>query len=116
MAHRESLVLKASVGMSGKQVVIGRETEQAQWETAVAAAAEAGTSVVQEYVDPQTYRLAMCADGVDEPYEVDVAPVLGPLLFGGRPAGVYARFYGDGTSGIVSVFGGSSSDNCVVAV
>jgi hypothetical protein len=116
VGHRESLVLKASVGMSGKQVVIGRETEQAQWETAVAAAAEAGTSVVQEYVDPQTYRLAMCADGVDEPYEVDVAPVLGPLLFGGRPAGVYARFYGDGTSGIVSVFGGSSSDNCVVAV
>lgn len=114
--NRELLVLKQGLGMSGKQVVIGRDADQAEWETAVAAAAEAGTSVVQEFVAPRTCRLAMVADGADETHDVDVAPVFGPLLFGGRPAGVFARFFGDGTAGIVSIAGTDASDNCVVAV
>jgi hypothetical protein len=100
--------------MSGKQVVIGREAGPAEWEAAVAAAAEAGTSVVQEFVAPRTCQLAMVADGADEPHDVDVAPVFGPLLFGGRPAGMFSRFFGDGTAGIVSIMGNHSSDDCVV--
>ncbi|WP_030238343.1 MULTISPECIES: hypothetical protein [unclassified Streptomyces] len=114
--NRESLVLKASIGMSGKQVAIGRETDPAEWETAVIAAAEAGTSIVQDFVSPRTCRLSLAADGADEPHDADIAPVLGPLLFGGRPAGMLARFFGDGTTGIVTVHGTHSSDNCVVAV
>lgn len=114
--NRELLVLKASLGMSGKQVVIGRDAAQAEWEDAVAAAAAAGTSVVQEYVAPRTCRLAMIADGADEPHDVDVAPVFGPLLFGGRPAGMFSRFFGDGRTGIVSIMSTGSSDDCVVAV
>ncbi|MEV6393639.1 hypothetical protein AB0M39_02470 [Streptomyces sp. NPDC051907] len=114
--HRELLVLKASIGMSGKQVVIGREAGQAEWEAAVTAAAETGTSVVQDFVAPRTCRLAMVADDADETHDVDVAPVFGPLLFGGRPAGVFSRFFGDGAAGIVSVLGAHSSDDCVVAV
>ncbi|MCC3766916.1 hypothetical protein [Streptomyces sp. UNOC14_S4] len=113
--NRESLVLKAGIGMSGKQVAIGRETDPAQWETAVASAAEEGTSIVQEFVSPRTCRLSLAADGADEFHEADIAPVLGPLLFGGRPAGMLARFFGDGTAGIVTVHGTHSSDNCVVA-
>lgn len=113
---RESLVLKEGIGMSGKQVVIGRETSQADWEAAVTAAAGTGTSVVQDFVAPRTCRLAMVADGEDDPYEADIAPVFGPLLFGGRPAGIFSRFFGDGTTGVVSVLGTRSSDNCVVAV
>ncbi|MFF9592976.1 hypothetical protein ACF1FX_27855 [Streptomyces sp. NPDC014646] len=42
--------------------------------------------------------------------------VLGPLLFAGRPAGVFTRFTGDLTTGIVSVLGANSSVNCAVAV
>ncbi|MBT2382479.1 hypothetical protein [Streptomyces sp. ISL-11] len=114
--NRESLVLKAGIGMSGKQVVIGREAAQADWEAAVITAAGTGTSVVQEFVAPRTCRLAMIADGADEPHDVDVAPVFGPLLFGGRPAGLFSRFFGDGTAGIVSVMGTHCSDNSVVAV
>lgn len=115
--HREQLVLKEGLGMSGQQVLIGREVSQARWEEAIAAAAAAGTSVVQEFVPPRTCRLAVVADGVDEPYDADVAPVFGPLLFGGRPAGLFARFRGDGTAGVVSIYGDHpSSDNCVVAV
>ncbi|NBM15830.1 hypothetical protein [Streptomyces sp. GC420] len=114
--HRESLVLKESIGMSGKQVVLGRETDRATWEAAVTAAADAGTSIVQEFVAPRTTRLAMIADGADEPHDADVAPVFGPLLFGGRPAGIFSRFFGDGRSGIVSILGTGSSDDCVVTV
>ncbi|MFC4150084.1 hypothetical protein ACFO0M_27845 [Micromonospora mangrovi] len=115
--NRDRLVLKAGLGESGKQVVLGREVDQATWESAVAEAVKDGTSIVQDFVAPQTCRVALLADGADEPHEVDVAPVLGPLLFGGRPAGVFCRFFGDGTAGIVSVRGSSSSsDNCMVVV
>ncbi|WP_426499537.1 hypothetical protein [Streptomyces sp. D54] len=117
LKNRELLVLKAALGESGQQVIIGREADQAAWESAVGEAVQGRTSVVQEFVRPQTCRVALIADGVDEPYDVDVAPVLGPLLFGGRPAGLFCRFFGDGSAGIVSVRGGtSSSDNVMVAI
>ncbi|MFD7610727.1 hypothetical protein [Streptomyces sp. NPDC059828] len=114
--NRESLVLKESIGMSGEQVVIGRDTAQAEWESAVTSAASTGTSVVQEFVAARTCEVAMIADGADEPQLAHVAPVLAPLLFGGRPAGVVSRFFGDGTAGIVSVLGHHSSYDCVVAI
>ncbi|GAB3137695.1 hypothetical protein GCM10027290_03860 [Micromonospora sonneratiae] len=115
--NRDLLVLKAGLGESGKQVVIGREVDQAAWESAVGAAVVDGTSVVQDFVPPQTCQVSLIADGADEAHDVEVAPVLGPLLFGGRPAGLFCRFYGDGSAGIVSVRAGtSSSDNCMVAI
>ncbi|MCP9959801.1 hypothetical protein [Streptomyces sudanensis] len=117
LANRELLVLKAGLGECGNEVVIGRETDRAAWESAVAGAVEDGTSIVQDFVRPQTCRVALIADGCDEPYDADVAPVLGPLVFGGRPAGLFCRFFGDGSAGIVSVRGrASSSDNVMVAV
>ncbi len=119
VANRELLVLKDSLGMSGKQVVIGSQASQPEWEAAVTEAAPAGTSIVQAFVAPRSCRLAMIADGAGEPHDADVAPVFGPLLFGGRPAGMFSRFFGDGTSGIVSVLGSSAdncADNCVVAI
>ncbi|MEU6076210.1 hypothetical protein [Micromonospora sp. NPDC047074] len=117
VANRELLVLKAALGESGKQVVIGREVDQATWESAVTEAADDGTSVVQDFVAPRMCRTTLIADGDDVPHEVEVAPVLGPLLFGRRPAGLFCRYYGDGSAGIVSARGrDSSSDNCMVAV
>ncbi|MCL7460199.1 hypothetical protein M8I35_23815 [Micromonospora sp. MSM11] len=117
LANRDLLVLKAGLGESGKQVVIGGEVDQATWESAVTEAAADGTSVVQDFVAPRTCRVALVADGADEPHDAEVAPVIGPLLFGGRPAGLFCRYYGDGSAGIVSARGReSSSDNCMVAV
>ncbi len=115
VGSRESLVLKSSLGMSGQQVVIGNQASQPAWEAAVTEAARAGTSVVQAFVEPRSCRLAMIADGADEVHDADVAPVFGPLLFGGRPAGLFSRFFSDGTAGIVSVMR-DSADNCVVAI
>ncbi|MFI5778892.1 hypothetical protein [Nocardia sp. NPDC051570] len=113
--NRELLVLKESLGMSGKEVTLGREATQREWESAVTTAAP-NTSIVQDYIDPHTCRLPILADTDDEPRNVDIAPVLGPVLLGGRPAGVFTRFFGDGRAGIVSVLGRGSSDNCAVAV
>lgn len=116
VTHQELLVLKESLGMSGMQVILGRDVGPASWAAAVSAAVEAGTSVVQEFVAPHTCTLSIVADGVDEPYDVDVAPVFGPLWFGGRPAGMLSRFFGDGTAGIVSVAGHHSSADSVVTL
>lgn len=117
LGNRDLLVLKAGLGDSGKQVVIGREVDQGGWESAVGEAVGGGTSVVQEFVQPQTCTVALIDDGSDEPYDAEVAPVLGPLVFGGRPAGLFCRFFGDGSAGIVNVRGRtSSSDNVVVAI
>ncbi|MEV6978311.1 hypothetical protein [Kitasatospora sp. NPDC093806] len=114
--HRDTLVLKAGIGMSGKQVRIGRDTDPAEWEAAITEAAESGTSIVQDLVEPQTCRLAMVSDDEDHPYDADIAPVLGPLLFNGRPAGIFARFFGNGRSGVISISGTGSSDNTVVTL
>ncbi|OJF12315.1 hypothetical protein [Couchioplanes caeruleus] len=115
--NRETLVLKAGLGESGKQVLIGRDTDPATWEAAVGEAVADGTSVVQDFVAPRTCRTTLIADGTDEPHEAEVAPVLGPLLFQGRPAGLFCRFHADGSAGIVNVKGlVSSCDNVMVAV
>lgn len=114
--NRELLVLKAGLGMSGKEVIIGAEAEQGEWERAVTEAATLGTSVVQEFVVSQSCRLSVVAADADEPHVAEIAPVLGPLLFGGRPAGVFARFYTDGRAGIVSIGTGNAGDGCAVTI
>ncbi|WP_018221413.1 hypothetical protein [Salinispora pacifica] len=116
LRNRERLVLKEALGDCGKQVVIGPEVDAVEWEAAVAAGAD-GTSIVQEFVPPQTCRVALLADGADEPHDAEVAPVLGPLLFGGRPAGLWCRYRTDGAAGIVNARGSATgADNAMVAL
>ncbi|NIL44079.1 hypothetical protein HCB17_25425 [Salinispora arenicola] len=116
VSNRERLVLKEALGDCGKQVTIGREVSASVWQSAVDAGI-AAPSVVQEFVAPRTCRVALIADGADEHHYADVAPVLGPLLFGGRPAGVFCRYRTDGSTGIVTARGlASSGDNVMVAI
>jgi hypothetical protein len=115
LRHRENLVLKRGIGTNGKQVVLGRDTEQRQWQSLLEGAASAGDSIVQEYVPAQSCRLHIIADSDESPHEVEVYPVLGPFLFGGRPGGIMARFTTD-CAGMVGVTGNGSSDSSVVAV
>ncbi|MFC3898201.1 hypothetical protein ACFOWZ_42615 [Lentzea rhizosphaerae] len=114
LAEQEDLVLKRGIGSNGRQVVIGREVDAAAWRAAVEAAAEAEDSVVQRFVPAQTCRLAVVSDAMDVPEVAEVAPVLSPLLFGRRPGGVYARFFANGATGIISVVGHSASDTVAV--
>lgn len=114
--HRETLVLKQGIGLQGKQVVLGRDTDPEQWQSLVERAAALGDSIVQEYVPPQSYPLSLTHGSGEEPHEVEVAPVFSPFVFGGRAGGLWARFFATGDSGIVSVDGFGALDNAVVAV
>lgn len=114
-AHRELFVLKPAVGMVGRGVVLGRSCPSPQWEASVTRALGARDAIVQEYVEPARYELEMVEDPGTQPYCVAVAPVLSPLLFGGRPGGVYARYYPDGRSGVIGVAQGGAMENVVLA-
>ncbi|MFI0983629.1 hypothetical protein ACH4SP_42335 [Streptomyces sp. NPDC021093] len=112
--RRESFVIKPAVGMMGHGVVIGRFRSPTQWEADVTQVLDSGNAIVQEYVEPARYELEMAAEPGTEPYRASVAPVLSPLLFGGRPGGIYARYYPDGRSGVVGVAQGGAMENVVL--
>ncbi|MEO6702187.1 MAG: hypothetical protein ABI140_09180 [Jatrophihabitantaceae bacterium] len=114
LANQEQLVLKRGIGSNGKQVAIGRDTDPSTWTALVESAAAAGDSVVQQYVTAQSCLFPVLADSNSQPELTPIAPVLSPFLFGRKPAGIFARFFADGSSGIVSVVGHSASDNVVV--
>jgi hypothetical protein len=114
LANQEHLVLKRGIGSNGKQVLIGRETDPAAWREGVEKAAAAGDSVVQRFVPAQSCRIAVISDAMAGPEIAEVAPVFSPFLFGRRPGGVYARFFADGSAGIISVVGHSASDTVAV--
>lgn len=114
LARRESFVLKPAVGMMGRGVVIGRSCAPDRWEAEVARALDARDAIVQQYVEPTRYALEMAADPGTEPYRAPVAPVLSPLLFGGRAGGIYARYYPDGRSGVIGVAQGGAMENVVL--
>jgi hypothetical protein len=99
LAHRERMVLKRGIPSNGRHVFIGKDIDARTWQALVEDAAIAGTSVVQEHVPTEKVPLAVLPGPADEPELVEVAPVLGPFLFGGRPGGVWARFLPDGGTG-----------------
>lgn len=116
VGHREDLVLKQGIGMQGLQVVLGSDTDEAAWHTLIEEAARAGGSIIQEYVPALPYSLPITPAVGELPHQTDVAPVFSPFLFGGRPAGIWARFHPAGRSGIVSREGFGAMENAVVAV
>lgn len=114
--YREDLVLKRGIGLQGQQVILGKDVSSEEWRSLVERAAAAGDCIVQEYVPAQSCPLSVVDDDAEQPREVDVAPVLSPFLFGGRPGGLWARFFTTGAAGIVSMEGHGALDNAVVAV
>jgi hypothetical protein len=113
--HRERFVLKQGVGMMGCEVLIGRMSAAEQWDAAVENAMEHEHSVVQAYVEPGRYDLEMVEGPGTDPYRRSVAPVLSPCVFGGRPGGMYARYYPSGRAGVVGVARGGAMENVVFA-
>jgi hypothetical protein len=113
--NQQDLVVKRGIGSNGRQVVIGRETDQGTWRQTVESAAAAGTSVVQRFVPIRSRRQPVLTDALDVPESVPVAPIISPLLFGGRPAGALTRFFPDDSAGIISVASRAAMFNVVVA-
>ncbi|MGI5351738.1 hypothetical protein ACQEU8_26675 [Streptomyces sp. CA-250714] len=73
LAHRERFILKRAVSGTGP-VLVGHETDDRTWTTAIRRAFEQADSVVQEHVRPAASPL-----------------VLRTLLFGNRPGGCHLR-------------------------
>ncbi|NUK49165.1 hypothetical protein HRW23_27760 [Streptomyces lunaelactis] len=117
LGRQERFVLKKAIGMMGREVLVGRHTEPADWRLAVEAAFAAADSVVQQYVEPASCDLEL-TDG-RAVFTAQVAPVLSPMLFGDRPGGCWARFLADeadrsASRGVISVGGAGAAENAVL--
>jgi hypothetical protein len=102
-ARRECFVLKKAAGMQGEGMLIGAHGSAAEWEAALGAAAVAGDTIAQEYVEFGRCELDVVAEDGRTPTTWTMAPVLSPYLFGGRPAGCMVRYLPTGETGITSV-------------
>ncbi|MEV0136579.1 hypothetical protein AB0H83_50165 [Dactylosporangium sp. NPDC050688] len=113
-ARQERFLLKGATGMKGEQVLMGRDATTAEWAAAITEAVTSGEWVVQERVEslrfPMTVRYDTGAVATDQ-----VAPVLGPFVIGGQPAGCLARYFPDGADGVVSVERHGAAQNIAVA-
>jgi hypothetical protein len=111
---RAGFVLKQAVGMKGLQVLLGRDTTAADWQAALERAVRERDSIVQRYVEPGRTRLEISSSDTETEVRT-VAPILSPILVAGRPAGVWARFFVDGSAGVVSRDGFGALENVVLA-
>ncbi len=102
--NRERMVLKPSVGLGGKGVMVGKYTPHPQWEEAIRNAMAEGNWLVQEFVEtsPGLYQ-----DG-DEGYTIcDI--VWGFFLFGDNYTGAWSRVMpGEKNKGAVNCHQGAT--------
>lgn len=115
LRRRPCFVLKKAVGMCGDGVLLGPSTEPPVWERAVGLALREEDSIAQEYVEA-----GRCAAEVTDGTEsgtrpATIAPLLGPYVVAGRPAGCLVRYFASGESGIVSMYGHGALINVMVA-
>jgi hypothetical protein len=89
--HRESFVLKGATGCSGKEVVFGARTAQADWARTVQDAVRTGYPIAQEVVASDPYPVDVMV-APSEIVRVAANSVISPFCLGGRPAGCLARF------------------------
>jgi hypothetical protein len=114
LAAPDRFLLKGATGMKGEAVLMGRDTDEATWRLAVADAVRTGDSIAQERVESVRYPMTVLhADG--ELHTGPVAPVLGPVVIGGQPAGCLARYFTDGADGVISVERHGAAQNIAVA-
>jgi uncharacterized circularly permuted ATP-grasp superfamily protein len=100
--RREELVLKPNDDYGGRGVVLGWTVDQAEWERALRAAAEA-PSVVQEAVEVPRAPFPVALDGVRL---LDLAVDMDPFLFDGRPGGCLTRL---SSTALLNVTAGAGS-------
>ncbi len=102
--------------MWGTSVVLGQRTDATEWSRRIADALTRGHAVVQEYVRAQRCP-ATFIDPTDESrVEIEIAPVLGPFIVDGAPAGCLTKFYTHNTHPVVSVTAGGADLNTVIGL
>lgn len=103
-AARERFVLKGDAGIGGNAVVVGRHTDAAGWEAALARAEREGDWLVQEYVASRPYLLQDAA-GTPCPHDI----VWGLYVCGTRYGGAFVRAQVQGQGdGIINAARGAS--------
>lgn len=116
LERQEDFVLKPAIGMSGRQVLVGRSCRPETWREAVTSAIEAEDHVVQEWVEPAPCRMEFArADGSGSD-EADVVPVFSPFLFDQRDAGCMVRYLPPDREGVVSIHGHGALSNVAFAL
>ncbi|MET8544516.1 hypothetical protein ABZW03_28325 [Kitasatospora sp. NPDC004799] len=113
--NQQHFVLKKAIGMMGLEVTLGPYVTGPQWRGEVARALAEGDTIVQQYVEPGRFRMAMSSASGPEVQSVDIAPVLSPVLFGGVPAGCWARYHGSGQAGMIGASGFGATENVLLA-
>jgi hypothetical protein len=116
LANRDRLVIKRGFGSSADGVIMGADTSAPVWAAKVSDAALAGGWVVQEAIESVSFHVPVLPGEGKDVTVASVHPIFSPFIFGGTHTGMYARFFSDGRSGIVSVNGTSASDNVVIPV
>ncbi len=106
--HRADLVIKPVAGYGGYGVVVGRFASEGEWLDAVSAALESGEAIVQEYAEPDRVSIAFYDRTTDRARRVEVEPLLGFAVFGGRDAGCVVRHNTRLTNGVVNGVQGAS--------
>lgn len=87
--NRQRLVMKPASSYGGKDVILGNETEPAQWEAAIDEHIESGSWVVQEYV-PIPKEIFPVID--EENLSLQLKNVnINPFVFSGKYAGNISR-------------------------
>lgn len=116
LAHQERLVLKEAIGMQGRQVTIGRDVSQAQWNDRVTTAAASRNAIVQEYVEPCLQQVWMSHGTHDAETELlKMRPIISFFVFGGRAGSGWARYRPDDSYGVVSCEGFGAFETAVAS-
>jgi hypothetical protein len=113
--RQELFVLKPAVGMMGCDVLLGNACSTREWAAVTERALQNEDYIVQAYVEPGRYQLEMVDGSGSDSYQVAVAPVLSPCLFGGRAGGCYARYFPSGDSGVVGVARRGAMENALLS-
>ncbi|HEX2643026.1 MAG TPA: hypothetical protein VHU81_08535 [Thermoanaerobaculia bacterium] len=97
MTRRESLILKDSHGMAGRNVVVGRDTPPPAWRQAIVKAFHEGQWIFQERVEPVSYWYQH-GDGEIAPFDV----IWGTFGFGPRYGGGFLRIQPSGRANVIN--------------
>jgi hypothetical protein len=97
LAHRESLVVKHAMGISGDSVHVGQLTPRAQWESVMRTAFADGRWILQERQESLPYWYPDAESEV-RPHDV----VWGLYAFGDRYGGGFLRMQPCGRSGVIN--------------
>ncbi len=114
VAGQAELVLKPHDGSSGRDVLIGRDSDPARWRAALDRALAAGGFLVQELVDSDLLPMHFLDIHTGEVVSQGVPCCFGPYLFGRRQAGGEVRMGFPGGGAIMNVDRGALVDGFAI--